>query len=200
MPRGQHAFFTHEVLRDSALADPLFFLWAAHRDDAVARFTNIWRRCAEAGEPVEPIEPDGFAVEVRGEGPLYLALFTLPLPEQPIECFHVAVLVVVPEALLEDAEQQAPDVPAKDRLERALKIIVGSTTPEVRAGWPVPVRYFTLEKGQNLDGSDRTVLCEWERHETGPRHENFGDGPAPDPEAFLAAVTGLVLESRGGDA
>jgi hypothetical protein len=29
--RGQHAFFALEVLRDTALADPLFFLWAARR-------------------------------------------------------------------------------------------------------------------------------------------------------------------------
>lgn len=197
MARGQHAFFAHEVLRDTALADPLFFLWAAHRDDAVARFANIWRRCAEAGEP---IEPEGFAVEVRGEGPLYLALFTLPPPEQPIECFFVAVLVIVPDALLDDAEREAPELPAKDRLERALKIIVGSTTPEVRAGWPVPVRYFTLEKGLHLDGGERTVLCEWERHDTGPRHANYGDGPPPEAEAFLAAVTTLVLQAQPGEA
>ena len=197
MARGQHAFFTHEVVRDSALADPLFFLWAAHRDDAVERFSNIWRRCEGAGDPCAP---DGLAVEVRGEGPLYLALMTMPRPEQPIEAYFAAALVVVPEELLADAERQAPDVPAKDRLERALKIIVGSTTPEVRAGWPVPVRYFTLEHGLNLDGAARTVLCEWERHEAGPRHANYGDGPPADAEAFLAAVTAQVLETRAGDA
>ena len=197
MARGQHAFFVHECLRDSALADPLFFLWAAHHDDAANRFTNIWRRCAEAGEPTEP---DGLSVTVTGTGPVYVAVFTLPVPEHVIEAHFAAAMVVVPAQLLDDAEQQAPEMPAKDRLEKALKVVVGGTTPETRQGWNVPVRYFTLEKGQTIDGGDRTVLCEWAMHDTGPRHVNFGDGPDATAEAFLHAVTSQLLQTGGGDA
>ena len=185
------------MLRDTALADPLFLLWAAQRDDALARFSNIWRRCADAGDA---IEPDGLSVAVHGEGPLYVALWTLPRPTEVIECFYVAVLVVVPDALLDDAEREAADVVAKDRLERALKVLVGSTTPEARAAWPVPVRYFTLELGMNLDESARTVLCEWQREEHGPRHVNYGDGPDATEDAFLAAVTAHVLQTPAADA
>jgi hypothetical protein len=146
------------------------------------------------------MEPDGLSVTVTGTGPVYIALFTLPAPEHPIEAYFAAAMVVVPEQLLDDAEAEAPDLPAKDRLERALKVVVGGTTPETRQGWNVPVRYFTLERGLTADGGDRTVLCEWAMHDTGPRHLNFGDGPDAGADAFLHAVTSQLLQTRGGDA
>lgn len=46
-------------------------------------------------------------------------------------------------------------------------------------------RYFTLECGLNLDGTARTVLCEW--HDGA--HRSFGDGPPPEAAAFIEAVT-----------
>lgn len=57
----------------------------------------------------------------------------------------------------------------------------------VAAVWAAgEARYFTLELGQNLDGSTRTVFCEWDAH---GRHFNRGDGPPADsPQAFLDAV------------
>jgi len=202
MARPQHATFAHDVLRDSALADPLFFLWACHRDDATERFTNIWRRCAGA----EPIDEAGLSVSVHGDGPIYLALITLPEATEIIEAHYVAVVVVVPHELLDDAEQQAPTLPAKSRLERALKVILGSTTPEARAGWGVPVRYFTLERGMHLDEATtpRTVLCEWrvegEGEGRGPRHLNYGDGPPKDQDLFITSVLGHLMQHKGGEA
>jgi hypothetical protein len=47
------------------------------------------------------------------------------------------------------------------------------------------LRYFTLEKGFTEDGSSRTVLCEWTSEGS---HVNYGDGPAPDWEAFAHAI------------
>lgn len=54
-------------------------------------------------------------------------------------------------------------------------------------------RFFTLELGENLDGSLRTVFCEWDA--TG-RHYNHGEGPAAEDEsAFLTVVQSRIAES-----
>ena len=47
-------------------------------------------------------------------------------------------------------------------------------------------RYFTLEltEGMSPDGSPRTVVGEW----ADLGHANYGEGPSPNPEAFLNAV------------
>jgi len=42
-------------------------------------------------------------------------------------------------------------------------------------------RYFTLE----MTLGARPLLCEWRRDGS---HDNYGEGPNPDPDAFLAAV------------
>lgn len=54
-------------------------------------------------------------------------------------------------------------------------------------------RYFTLELGEKLDGSPRTVLCEWDAN---GRHYNYGDGPeAEDTAAFITAVRSTLDEN-----
>ncbi|TAK14797.1 MAG: hypothetical protein EPO32_00460 [Anaerolineae bacterium] len=51
---------------------------------------------------------------------------------------------------------------------------------------PEAARYFTLELGENLDGTTRTVFCEWTSN---GRHYNYGDGPpAEDSGSFLELV------------
>lgn len=52
------------------------------------------------------------------------------------------------------------------------------------------LRYITLELGRNLDGSPRTVLCEW-RHGI---HFNYGDGPEPTLPAFYGVVRELLRQ------
>jgi hypothetical protein len=47
-------------------------------------------------------------------------------------------------------------------------------------------RYFTLEKGFALSNEPRTVLAEWDAQ----RHSNYGDGPAPTVDEFVAALGG----------
>lgn len=49
--------------------------------------------------------------------------------------------------------------------------------------------YFTLEKGADEDGTERTVLCSWSMDDT---HSNHGDGPPVDKDAFLAAVEKML--------
>ncbi len=53
---------------------------------------------------------------------------------------------------------------------------------------PAQVRYLTLELGASMDGQARTVLCEWT---TDGSHVNMGDGPAPNLDAFVDAVSKL---------
>lgn len=53
----------------------------------------------------------------------------------------------------------------------------------------VGVRYFTLECGTNMDGTPRTVFCEWAAD---GNHLNFGDGPQADIEAFIQAIAGKL--------
>lgn len=48
--------------------------------------------------------------------------------------------------------------------------------------------YFTLERGETLEGGERTVLCGWAEQGEDFSHYNLGDGPAPDRADFLAAV------------
>jgi len=50
-------------------------------------------------------------------------------------------------------------------------------------------RYIALEYGIELDGSPRTVLCEWTAEGI---HRNMGNGPEPTLEAFFTAVRDLV--------
>jgi hypothetical protein len=49
--------------------------------------------------------------------------------------------------------------------------------------------YLTLEKGIRASGGERTVMCAWT---VDGAHLNYGDGPAVDREAFVAAVEGLL--------
>ncbi|QDU53835.1 hypothetical protein [Aeoliella mucimassa] len=61
-------------------------------------------------------------------------------------------------------------------------------TPDIREGEPVDARYFTLEKGFQLDNTPRTVLCEWDTSS----HSNYGDGPRPNVEEFVQAIGQLL--------
>jgi hypothetical protein len=47
------------------------------------------------------------------------------------------------------------------------------------------VQYFTLERGIDLETKKvRTVFCEWQPE----KHLYFGDGPEPNPGAFMEAI------------
>lgn len=50
-------------------------------------------------------------------------------------------------------------------------------------------QYFTLEKGSEMDGTDRTVMCEWTAD---GKHMNYGDGPPPDIDFFVEEVIGRI--------
>jgi hypothetical protein len=51
-------------------------------------------------------------------------------------------------------------------------------------------RCFTLEYGRSVfNDQPRTVLCEW----SGSSHLNYGDGPEPTAEAFIASISDKLV-------
>lgn len=83
------------------------------------------------------------------------AILEFPAPQKMAEAFMVAIV-----ALFDPDEELPKDLSA------------------------VQARYYTLEKGFSADGSDRTVLCEWDD----TAHKNYGDGPEATPAAFARAL------------
>jgi hypothetical protein len=53
--------------------------------------------------------------------------------------------------------------------------------------------YYVLEHGWTTRDEPRTVLCAWDER----GHINMGDGPPPEPEAFLTAVEDKI-HTQGG--
>lgn len=62
--------------------------------------------------------------------------------------------------------------------------LIGAVLAKPAGGSPATARYFTLEHGLDLDGSARTVLCEW----ADGSHRNYGDGPPPTVQDFARAL------------
>ena len=58
-------------------------------------------------------------------------------------------------------------------------------------GRPKTWRFFTLEFGLGMGGTQRTVVCEWKLGPEGFEHANYGDGPAAEIDAFLERLQGL---------
>jgi hypothetical protein len=63
----------------------------------------------------------------------------------------------------------------------------------IPAGDPGQTRYLVLEHSWTADGEPATVLGEWV---TGPEHRNLGPGPAPDRDAFTAALRVLLASAH----
>jgi hypothetical protein len=192
MSRRQVYEFEHIVLRDAALLDPILFVWASRLPNAAEKLKRVWSRCAGDDEDVPA---DGMAVWADVRPSLCTIVVTLPEPEDMTECFFAAALISVPEALVDKINELEPDVPASDRLDRALKVLIGTTDFEERSKWNVPVLFFTLELGMNEEGLARTVLCQWAQEDGQIKHINHGNGPQPTRDAFLAAVGQLLSTS-----
>lgn len=191
-PRPQAYDFEHIVLRDAVLEDPIMFLWASRLPDAAKKLQNIWRRCAGDGPS---IDADALTVWVDARVPLSTIVVSLPAPAAITECYFVAAFIAVPIELVEQLDREHQAVPAQDALDRALKVLVGTTDHHQRSTWNVPAVFFTLERGEGPSGALRTVLGQWQRQEDGEVHHlNFGDGPRPDRDAFLAAVAAILRQ------
>jgi hypothetical protein len=186
MTRSSLLTFAHEVVRDTAFADPLMLLWAAHKADATARFANILRRCiADDGASADSVDAAALGVRVVGDGPLYVALFTMPRPAAVAECFFVGVAVVIPDDLLAAAPA---DAPGRDALERALATLMSASTLEQRQAVHVPMRMFMLEYAVDVDGAAGAALCEWHNDGIVFRRTAHGVAVDVDADAFVDAI------------
>ncbi len=70
----------------------------------------------------------------------------------------------------------------------ALVVMIDSTSENAPDMEEVSARFFTLEKGLSMSNDPRTVLAEW----NSSAHSNYGDGPEPNVESFVAALIEYV--------
>jgi hypothetical protein len=164
-PRCHHYTLAHYALRSAAFQHPLAFLGVLASPEAPQFLAEIMQSVSNHCAAREP-KPD-------------FAVADLTVQKTRVGRYPCAVVVLprpramaeaffVAAVLLADPDQDMPDPSG------------------------VALRYFTLEKGFALDGGSRTVLCEWTAEGS---HVNYGDGPAPEVEAFIGAVAGLLANS-----
>lgn len=165
--RNHHYVFAHVALRQLFFDKPEGFLGVLSSPRAPQLLKDLWlevgKRVSDAGEGAI-LPPDGLFATVGALGPRPCAVVTLPKPEGITEAFMVAAVV---NASIEGEGEDAKLVPIGDP----------------------PAFYYTLEKGMSDPGKTRTVLCSWNAEDS---HANYGDGPAPEPRAFLGAVEKLI--------
>jgi hypothetical protein len=165
-PRAHHYYFAHAAMKELAFEDPERLVIAMAAPEAETFLNEMWDAVGkdvaamavqqqQGGESDPQILPsDGLEAIPARVAGRPAALVRLPEPRATTEAYFIAVVL--------NHELAEPVKPA----------------PEAE------VFYFTLEKGFSLDGSPRTVFCEWDES----THKNYGDGPPPDARGFLDHV------------
>lgn len=159
--RSQHHYvLAHMALRKFCESNPIMFfltLTSPHRN---ALLSDIWEQvckmCDDSGKPDFDITNIG--IENTKLKNYTSILFTFPKPVEVPEAYYSALVLKM------DLFKEMPLAP-----------------PEV----PPEIAYYTLEYGDNLDGTKPyTVLGEW----AGDTHRNRGKGPSPTTVGFLTSV------------
>ena len=102
---------------------------------------------------------------IVGFDPLELSVSTFKLKGSPVIVLRMPATAVAAEA-------------------HFVGIVLRGSAQDVAPEQMATIRYFTLEHGIQLDGSPRTVMCEW----AAGAHRNYGDGPAATLEDFTRAI------------
>lgn len=159
-PRAQHYHFAHTALRQKAYEDPDGLVEKLSDPECDPFLLNLWKAVGnEYRNSVDEPEPE----PISSEG---LDACAARVAHRP------AALVTLP-------------VPHSATEAYFVAIVLNHDLDESPRGAPEPpVYFFTLEKGFSLDETPRTVFCQWEDN----AHRNFGDGPPPDPRAFLDRI------------
>jgi hypothetical protein len=157
--RPGHYVFAHYALRTIALDDPLVYLGVLASPDAQSFLDHLLKTVSQHARPGDA-PPDFSAADCR---------------------IHTVRAGVYPCAVVE-----LPPPHAMTEAYFTAAVLLLDPAQESADLKNAPVRYFTLELGFDLDSTPRTVLCEWTKDGT---HVNFGDGPAPTLEGFVAAVS-----------
>ena len=154
-----HYAFAHLALRHAALGDPPGFLSLLASPRA-----DRWLEALLTDVEIRCGRPAGFAA---GDATVHrvrvaarpCAVVELPPPTEATEAHFVALVLLTDLAALDPGADPAS------------------------IDWRA--RFFTLESGFVFPGEPpRTVLGEW----TATSHANYGDGPPPELDAFLAAL------------
>ena len=153
-PRPHHYVLAHHVMREVCADDPLRFFAVIASPERDQFLAWMWDL---AGRHAKHRATDMSVDQIR--------VTTCRLGESPTIVFTLPETRAVAEAHL-------------------VGVVLDRLPAEGDVSDTIGFRYFTLEHGTNLDGSARTVLCEW----ADGNHRNFGNGPAADAEAFLQAI------------
>lgn len=159
-PRAQHYHFAHTELRRRAHEDPDGLVEKLSDPECEAFLNDLWSRVGnEFRNSSDEPEPE----PISPEG---LDACAARVAHRP-----AAIITLPPPRATTEAYFVA--------------VVLNHDLDEAPKGPPEPpVYFFTLEKGFSLDDAPRTVFCQWEDHV----HRNFGDGPPPQPRAFLDQI------------
>jgi hypothetical protein len=154
-PRELHYIFAHQGVRQACVDNPLQFFSIIASEEQRKYLAWMWDTCAKYAK----------------KPPKDLRVDDVEVTTCRIQNYPTAILKM----------PQARAVAEAHYVAAVLMFNSENEPPPENLG----VRYFTLECGSNLDGTLRTVFCEW-TDDGG--HSNFGNGPPPELEAFMQTV------------
>lgn len=158
-----HYVLAHVALRQICMANPVSFFRVMASQNRDKFMEDVWQRvrknCDDKGNPSFSIEDVKVGTTKIGDFPIII--IAMPIPQFMAEAYMVGIVLKV--NVKDFIENKIPEKPVAE--------------------------YFTLEKGFNLDDSDRTVFCKWD--ETG-NHLNYGTGPNPTSAEFINAISKML--------
>ncbi|MCI0485291.1 MAG: hypothetical protein L0229_01695 [Blastocatellia bacterium] len=158
-PRPHHYVFAHQAVKGMVKGDPLQFFSIIASEGQRDFLDWIW---------------DFVCEHLSGEDPGGLSASDINAATCSIKTYP-AVIISMPE----------PRAIAEAHF---IAIVLTGELSEAVASDQIEFRYFTLECGTHMDGTERTVMCEW----SGDTHMNFGDGPEPDLRKFAEVVEKMI--------
>ncbi len=162
--RRLHYSFAHVVVRDLFFENPAAFLAMFRAQKADAFLRHVWDEISRHVDEDDRFACDGLSCSFRGgEGGMHAGVARMPEATHSAEAILVAGVV---------------------RPRRRRFVFFRS---------PPQARYFTLERGFNLDdGSRQAVLCEWRAR----NHVNYGEVSGESEDECLDAIRGVLAGTR----
>lgn len=157
-PRDHHYVFAHQTVREVCANDPLKFFAILASADRAQFIAWLWHMAEKR-----------VGKPLSDVDPSKLVVTTCRVKDSPTAILKMPTAVGPAEA-------------------HFVGVLLTNFQQSADAANEVTFRYFTLEHGMNLDGTVRTVMCEWAKGS----HLNFGDGPPATVEAFVEAIERII--------
>ena len=156
-PRFHHYCLAHRAFPIIAHNNPIAFFGALLSDKKFEFIKSVIESLEEHNDSKEVVgfRSEDFKVHEFVVNKYPCVVVEFPVPERLAEVFSIAAV---------------------------LKTELGADFEE---GEVPEVDYYTLEKGIQMNGSVRTVLCTWSKDGS---HGNLGDGPNAEPQSFYKRV------------